>query len=378
MNMPNSNRYWRLTSEVVFLTALALSVIGPSRCVAQHAGKTAAEELARDDPADVALLKAKWGPGRVVTDINGNVTDFCPVSDDFVGSAKLQHAASRMRHVRFFSTEGKEKGVTLTIAAMASSRTLQSTDLSGEVTDDALGALEKVQSLTRISILSDHVTDGAFLHLGKLRNLEDISIGSPKADHKVRINGSGLKAIRGLKNLRELDLADCPVDDDGVANLRGLNIRELYLDSSLISDQGVQLIGRIKSLERLAIRNAAITDKAFQHFARLKDLWGLGLMHCYLLDGRGVKELANLKKLTCLCLTECPIDDAALKHLKGVRLNALNLQQTKITDQAVDEILNIPTLDELYVGSTKITNAGLARLKAVKGLRVNNSPYEVP
>ncbi len=323
MNHSKSVKYRKLGIEPLLLVALALGAIGPSQGLAQNAGRAGAEEPPRDDPAHVALLKAKWGPGRVVTDASGNVTDFLPPSDDFIGNPKLQQAASRLRHVRYFGANGGRKGVNLALATMASSRTLETTDLSGDVTDDTLANLENVQSLTRICILSEAVSDGAFRHLGKLKNLDSISISGGTPTSRPRINGSGLKELSGLTKLSELDLGNCLVGDSAMVSLTRLKIRELDLNSSAITDRGVEAIGRITSLERLAILNAAITDKAFQHFARLKDLWGLGLMHCYLLDGRGVKELASLKKLTCLCLTDCPVDDAALRSLKGLRLEAL-------------------------------------------------------
>jgi Leucine-rich repeat (LRR) protein len=360
----------RITTFAIAIAALALTS-------AESGNK--AEATPPDDPADVAVVRDKWGAGRVVTDPHGNVTDLSAVPDDLVGDPELQHAISRLHHVRFLGSKGT-KGLDLLLGAMASSKTLESTELIGAVSDDALANIEKLQSIGQLTISSssDRITDGVFRHLGKLSNLNYMCIGSEKPKAQLGINGSGLKYLSGLRKLNELALLDCPIDDAGMKNLKGLSIRRLELRHPAISDRGMEAVSEITSLESVVISNAEITDGAFAHIGRMKNIWCVSLCHCSKITGSGLGGLGNMPKLRCLCLQDCPVTDAAVVNLRGVRLKALNLQLTRITDRAVDDISAIKTLDELYVGETKLTKEAIERLKAIKGLRVDDSQVRKP
>jgi hypothetical protein len=351
------------------LAALMLIAADPRNSGTPNGGTPAATpDLRPDDPADVAVVRDKWGVGRVITDPHGSVTGLCAVPDDLVGDPELQRAVSRLHHVRFLGPHGT-KGFDLLLAAMASSQTLESTDLIGDVTDDALASLEKVQSLVHISIASDRITDAAFRHLGKLKNLNWIAVGPQKPNCRLTITGSGLKDLSGLHKLEEL-LLECPIDDAGMRNIHGLRLKHLDLQHPAISDRGIAAIGEMRSLETLGIGDSLISDGAFTSFANLPELRCLSLDHCTKVKGSGLKELAGLNKLTLLCLQDCPIDDAAVKNLKGLHLRALNLRLSNITDQGIDELKEMTTLNELYVGNTKVTKAVFTKLEHIKGLQI--------
>jgi hypothetical protein len=355
------------------LAALMLIAADPRNSGTPRADKPAAAtpDLRPDDPADVAVVRDKWGVGRVVTDPHGNVTDLSAVPDDLVGDPELQHAISRLHHVRFLGSKGT-KGLDLLLGAMASSKTLESTELIGAVSDDALANIEKLQSIGQLTISSssDRITDGVFRHLGKLKNVTYLSIGSPNAMTRLRITGDGLMECSSMKKLEELDLLDCPIDDAGMRSLKGLNLKQLHLRNPAITDRGIEAISGITSLESLGLTGASITDNAFAHIANLTHLWCVSLDHCGKVNGSELGKLAALQKLTFLCLQDCPIDDAAMKNLKGLRLRALNLRQTNITDQGIDELKGMTTLHALYVGNTKVTKAVFTKLKDIKDLEI--------
>jgi Leucine-rich repeat (LRR) protein len=349
------------------ITSFALAIVALALISAESGNKP--EAALPDDPADVAVVRDKWGAGRVITDPHGSVAGLCAVPDDLVGDPELQRAISRLHHVRFLGSKGT-KGLDLLLGAMASSKTLESTDLLGVVTDDALAKLENVQSLVHISIAADGITDAAFGHLGKLRNLNWIAVGAKTSNGRLEIDGRGLKDLSGLKKLETLYLLECPIDDAGIANLKGLNLKEIQLRYPAITARGIEAISGMTSLERLGISNAHITDKAFAHIGRLKNLKSVSLDHCGKLNGSELGKLAALQNLTFLCLQDCPINDAAMKNLKGLRLRALNLRQTNITDQGIDELKGMTTLHALYVGNTKVTKAVFTKLKDIKDLEI--------
>jgi hypothetical protein len=324
------------------------------------------------------MLRLRWG-GRVVIDASGNVKTLCAESDELIGNPTLQKAISSLRHVRSLLSGGS-KGDDLLLAATAAwpADALENVSLRAQVGDDALTNLERFQKLLIVHISSEHTTDGAFRHLAKLKNLEQLAIGPEKPSNRLKITGSGLGELSGLKRLNALDLVDCPINDVGMSKLKGVPIKELQLRRPALTDRGVEALSEVSTLEVFGVSDAAITDKSLAYFGKLKNLWCLSLGHCPRICGSGLKALVGLEKLTCLSLDDCPIDDAALKDLGGTRLNALNLRLTNITDRAVDEIEKMTTLEELYVGDTKLSKGAIARLKKIKGLRVDDLPVRKP
>src|SRR5262249_34698146 len=79
----------------------------------------------------------------------------------------------------------------------------------------------------------------------------------------------------------------------------------------------------------------------------------------YSLSPQGFAELAKMKKLESLNLSETPADDAAMKSLQGLRdLGVLVLSRTKLTDEGVKRIAGLP-LSVLDLGHTNISNKSL-------------------
>lgn len=348
--------------------------------------KAAAPDVPRDNPADVKLLKSCL-PGRVLetgeegkTLGKGVVATLSLDADKLVGNVELQRAIARLRHVQCLFSGGKT-GDDLLLAATAAwpAENLRHVSLPADVGDDALGRLERFRNLRSLDISSDRITDGAFRHLGKLTNLNRITIDSPRPltlDGRLKINGSGLKDLAGLKKLKSLGILDCPIDDAGMRNLKGLSLEELDLRHAVITDRGIEAISDMTTLERLAFADTAITDKAFIDLAKLQNLRVLSVAGAPGIQGTRLKEISGLKNLEFLYLLDCPIDDAAIKSLKGMKLKVLGLCLTQITDRALDDIKDMTTLKQLYVGSTKVTKAAIAKLRGIRALEINDAPVD--
>jgi Leucine-rich repeat (LRR) protein len=106
-----------------------------------------------------------------------------------------------------------------------------------------------------------------------------------------------------------------------------------------------------------------VTDAGLKELARLKSLQTLFLSETNVTD-TGMKELAGLKSLQTLILDGTKVTDAGLKELAGLKsLQGLNLTGTKVTDAGLKELAGLKSLQSLLLLDMKVTDAGVAELR---------------
>ena len=340
------------------------------------AGAAVAEDIPADDTAAVKLLKDKWGIGCVLTDADGNVTTLCPKSDDVRDNAAIRDAVSKLRHVKCLFPSGT-KGNDQVLAATAKwPPTLEFASFLADAGDDALAYLERFSNLQQLSVCSDRITDACFKHFANLKSLNDLAIGPAKPSSRLKIDGSGLKSLKGLERLEEISIVDCPIDDAGIANLRGMRIRRFLCRGLAITDRGAAALGSIATIEQLALDDVRITDAAFKDFARLDNLQTLSVCRAPAVHGAGLDHLTRLKNLTFIGIRDCPLTDGSLKNLKSIGLKGLSLQRTKITDKSVDDIAAITSLQQFCIGKGELSEKSIARLRQLNDLDIKLVPDE--
>ncbi|WP_425617397.1 hypothetical protein NA78x_001072 [Anatilimnocola sp. NA78] len=131
------------------------------------------------------------------------------------------------------------------------------------VSDTALKNLTAQNSMECLSLPKCTVSRDSLLLIGRLRELIWLDLSGTKVDDRLFTHFT-------FPKLEILDLADCPITDEGVVG-----------------------IVRNKEIIRLVLRNTQITD-------------------------RGVKELAKLPKLLALDISGCKITNEAQKTLDSI------------------------------------------------------------
>jgi hypothetical protein len=144
-----------------------------------------------------------------------------------------------------------------------------------------------------------------------------------------RAGDADLAHLKGLTELRELNLNYTMITDAGLAHLAGLTgLRELnLLACQNITDAGLARLGRLTALQKLDLSWCTkITAAGLKHLKGLTGLRILKLRWTQVADG-SLAHLQNLTNLRELDLSWCPnITDAGLQHLQGlVKLHALRL-----------------------------------------------------
>lgn len=122
---------------------------------------------------------------------------------------------------------------------------------------------------------------------------------------------------------------------------------EFHLTGRQLDDEGLAVVGELKNIVILNLRDTGITD--------------VGLVH-----------LKGLNKLRRLHLERTAVGDDGVAHLRHLHdLEYLNLYSSKITDKALDHLVHLKRLRQLFVWQTGVTEEGVAKLqRELPGLKI--------
>ncbi len=106
------------------------------------------------------------------------------------------------------------------------------------------------------------------------------------------LSDSGLARLRGL-DLREVDLLQTKVTDAGVQHLRAFtNLKELDLSSTSVGDAGLAQVATLPKLEELKVSDTNVTDLGVASIVKLPALKVLDLSNTRISD-KGAALLAS-------------------------------------------------------------------------------------
>ncbi len=176
-----------------------------------------------------------------------------------------------------------------------------------------------------------------------------------------------------IEEIRYLDLREQTITDENLALLeRFVSLEWLNLSSTEITDTGLLSIAKLNGLRHLYLDNCRwITNDGLRSLSKIRTLEGLSLAGNSKITNEGLRYLNNIPHLTELTFRGTGIQNAALSILEGMLfLQYLDVSYTDISDSALPALSVLPRLKELRLkGCSKITDAGIAHLQAVKPLR---------
>ncbi|MBA3857016.1 MAG: hypothetical protein C0507_08930 [Cyanobacteria bacterium PR.3.49] len=213
-----------------------------------------------------------------------------------------------------------------------------------ERTDETLKQLFQTDiGIDNLNLNGSTVTDASAKYIAKQKSLKALNFGQTK------IGDDTLKAITELRQLEWLDLGGTAVTDDGLANLESFN-----------------------TLRHLSLEKTRITDKGLAHILKLRQLQVLDLGYIPDVTPEGVKKLValNLERLNIpgYRLGDC------LKTISRIQtLKQLDLGQSSLSDQTIDQLKDMIYLQALYINGTAVTSEGFKHLSGLKSLRKLNA-----
>jgi hypothetical protein len=220
----------------------------------------------------------------------------------------------------------------------------------GTLSDADLAGLEPLGRLRDLAILSPPLTDGCLASIGKLTRLESLWLNC--ASHR------GLNELNSLPTLQKLhvstwpDAVDAYSSDETLLDIKGLkNLRNLNLSGLRLQDGDLAFLEHLPRLEEVFIATESLTGGFLRH---LKHLPELGRLTVSRLCGCTSEHLANLNglpKLRHLNLTG-DVAGTALASLTGPSsLLSLDVSSGEpILKQAVAELTKShPALEYINV-----------------------------
>jgi len=153
-------------------------------------------------------------------------------------------------------------------------------------------------------------TDRDLELLKSLRYVRDLDLAN------TRISDDGLVIVGQLRRLRSLTFLGPQIGDHGVAHLKRLQLEQLSLWKTNVTDAGVGHLRDMRTLRNLVLDETQITDAALEHLGQLTSLeeW-LGLTHTHVTDA-GLTHLTQLKKLKNLNLIGTNVSRDGLEQLR--------------------------------------------------------------
>ncbi len=123
-----------------------------------------------------------------------------------------------------------------------------------------------------------------------------------------------MHVFKNYKEAQAIELADCTVTDDGIANLKNSKILKLKLRKCDITS--VDNIAQLEYLQDLDLRQAEINDSAIAKLVRLKMLTMLNLEGCEQLTEKGLLQLTPSTSLMCVYLTKSKYSNGLIEDLQ--------------------------------------------------------------
>jgi hypothetical protein len=146
-----------------------------------------------------------------------------------------------------------------------------------------------------------------------------------------------------------------------VAHLKSLRILKLH--KGVISDDGLQTLASLPELEQLVLRECAITDAGAEILATFPALKILNLPQSQI-GPQGLTELSKIRNLELLRFgTREPLHSNALRSLSNAkRLRFLHFIGVPLTDDSLDPLAEIDTLESLYVDGAEFSDQAISDL----------------
>lgn len=228
------------------------------------------------------------------------------------------------------------------------------------VNDAWLEKLTGATTLTRLRLANCDVHGPGLRHIAGLTKLEslDLTLTPVTDEHFVH--------LAGLAELKSLGLASSGCTGTGFLHLRALTkLTDVNMHHTPASDAGLAAIASMPNLTRLWVVHASFTDAvaaSLPNFKRLKRL-GIG-SSLGTSSGKALGLIASVP-LTDLDLFDRQATDEAVALAATIpTLRHLSIPHAPaITDAAVDSILELPALESLKIGHSKLSGAAIERLR---------------
>jgi hypothetical protein len=242
------------------------------------------------------------------------------------------------------------------------------TEVAGSLKEKGCKVTAAKGVVTAVSVADGKkLTDADFAALGRLAHLKSLDVNNGLTDDRLAL-------LAGLAELESLQTNLAQVTDDGLkplAKLRSLRTLKFYHPGPSFSGKGLAHLADLPHLQSLTVAGSlAFNDDGMAAVARLKTLQEFRTWHAGATN-EGVKKLKDLPNLKSLNLGQrltykppaCPTDETIdiLADLKT--LETLQLSETRLNFASLQRLKQLPMLKKLTLEGVDLSKADLERLK---------------
>jgi hypothetical protein len=184
---------------------------------------------------------------------------------------------------------------------------------------------------------------GACLQSPNTAEAEDLSQTSVRRD-ELNLAASALEEVEVLRE---------------IANNRGK--KRFILSDTSVSDNVFTALQKCVSAEYIDLSGTRIRGKGLHRLADLPNLSVLALNRT-LLDDSGLAELSRLKSVRHIGIGETNVSYDGIKHLPSMTLFSVCIGNNSLGKDSIELLCQIPTLEEVDVGFTRVTSSDVSRL----------------
>ncbi|WP_162130517.1 leucine-rich repeat domain-containing protein [Schlesneria paludicola] len=244
----------------------------------------------------------------------------------------------------------------------------------GVLNDKALAKFSVLSTLRGIQFEgAPQFTVEGLSHLSKLTNLERLS-ASFSSQSANELGDATLRSISEIESLRELNLSECGVTDEGLKSLEKLpNLTHLSIyQEGRLTDAALSTIAKLKHLKVLTLTTHVGTPLGRMHFSEsaTNQLIALTELEHLDLSGHDVStDLLNFPRLKSLRINRNQFDDDLAKAIAKCReLTHLDVSCSEMTDTALEHLRPLPSLTQLHIRAEEISDNAIAHLKLFPNL----------
>ena len=272
---------------------------------------------------------------------------------------------------------------------------------SSWVTDTDLRELLKLPDLSFLDLSLTRITDQGMLEIKNLPGIVELNLYFAEY-----VTDEGLSVIKNWKKLKRLNIHGTKISDTTFEHISGITTLEsVNAGSASVTDVGIERMTSLPNLKELTIGGNKITDSGLQPLRQIAGLTFLDLLGRQGTDSNvwvvsmteiGLDAILTLKELRELRLgctgvgigtegvrlataTNMKISSRWIEKMKSLpKLERLKLQScSKVNDEAVTALAAIPSLREVDLKGTAVTEKGIAALRAARpNLQVTFGPWE--
>ncbi|MCA9173973.1 MAG: hypothetical protein KDB14_05745 [Planctomycetales bacterium] len=181
----------------------------------------------------------------------------------------------------------------------------------------------------------------------------------------LKVNDRTLGLVGRMRNLVRLQLRDSEITAAGLRKLSELrHLRLLDLSDKHLTDDCAETL---REMGMLFFNDTATTEKDVARPGSVDDVVSLTLHGCPLTDA-GIQQFAEFKNVVYLDLRSTKVTSAGIAAVSDMKLQWLHLEHSALTDDGLQAVGSFRTLRILGLGGLPITDAGLKHLVTLKQL----------